>query len=295
MRLFTQNEQKKGRKKNETCQSVQQRQPCAAHCHRHGHRRGARPADSQRRRDRARHRHPWHPVCRCPEGHRPATGLCPHHQRPCPVQGEAGQAVRHRHRAVPCLHVPGGCHRRDRELPVPRDHHADRGRLRQRARELRRYLHRPAQQHCLQPHRLNRLGQLSRRSVLGYRARLRVQGRVRHDQEVPRRRLRGRHQGSALRHQPRPVRHPGSRVLRRVHQRPCHLYRVRQAPAHPRRLHALCRPRRQPHHDVHRHPQKPLSAGVQVPEGERRHCILHPLLRREHPRKHVPVREPRPG
>ena len=30
-----------------------------------------------------------------------------------------------RHRALPCLHVPGGCHRRDRELPVPRDHHAD--------------------------------------------------------------------------------------------------------------------------------------------------------------------------
>ena len=27
-----------------------------------------------------------------------------------------------------------------------------------------RYLHRPAQQHCLQPHRLDRLGQLSRRS-----------------------------------------------------------------------------------------------------------------------------------
>ena len=40
-------------------------------------------------------------------------------------QGEAGQAVRHRHRALPCLHVPGGRHRRDRELPVPRDHHAD--------------------------------------------------------------------------------------------------------------------------------------------------------------------------
>ena len=38
-----------------------------------------------------------------------------------------------------------------------------------------------------------------------------------------------------------------------------------------------------------------LSAGVQVPEGERRHCILHPLLRREHPREHVPVREPRSG
>lgn len=36
-----------------------------------------------------------------------------------------GKPVRHRHRAVPCLHVPGGCHRRDRELPVPRDHHAD--------------------------------------------------------------------------------------------------------------------------------------------------------------------------
>ena len=92
----------------------------------------------------------------------------------------------------------------------------------------------------------------------------------------------------ALDHQSGTLRHHGSGVHQRFRQRPGHLYPVRQAAGPAGGHHAVHGPHRFAVHYVHLPALQPVPAGVPLPEGVRPDRLLHPQLRRQHPREYGP-------